>query len=104
MRGWAAVAVEDNGPGIPEDQRARVFQLFQRLTRDQAVDGVGAGLAIVRRIVHVHGGRIVVERGESLGGARFVVSMPVSDQSPAPESGAPRESSVAAASSPVAEA
>lgn len=103
-KGWAAVAIEDNGPGIPEDQRARVFQLFQRLTRDQAVDGVGAGLAIVRRIVYVHGGRIVVEQGESLGGARFVVCMPVADQSPAPGSGASRASSAPTATSPVAEA
>lgn len=71
-----AVAVEDNGPGIPPDQHTRVFQLFRRLTRDQDTEGVGAGLAIVRRIVGVHGGAVSVEDSASLGGARFVVQLP----------------------------
>ncbi|HCH65825.1 MAG TPA: hypothetical protein DFR83_23690, partial [Deltaproteobacteria bacterium] len=105
--GWAAVAVEDNGPGIPEDQRTRVFQLFQRLTRDQEVDGVGAGLAIVRRIVRVHGGRVAAEPGETLGGARFVVRMPVRDQRSSGVSAESRATGLSSSSStagPVAEA
>jgi chemotaxis family two-component system sensor kinase Cph1 len=74
--GWVAAAVEDNGLGIPEDQRDRVFQLFRRLTRDQDVEGLGAGLAIVRRIVNVHGGVVSIDQGPVLGGARFIVRMP----------------------------
>jgi signal transduction histidine kinase len=100
--GWAAVAVEDNGPGIPEDQRTRVFQLFQRLTRDQEVDGVGAGLAIVRRIVGVHGGKVTVEQGEALGGARFVVRMPL--QEGASSAIAVDQPAPVSSSAPVAEA
>jgi len=74
--GWVATSVEDDGPGVPEDQRARVFQLFRRLPRDQSEVGLGAGLAIVRRIAHVHGGSVSIEAGEYLPGARFVVMLP----------------------------
>ncbi len=74
--GRVAFAVEDNGPGIPEDQRDLVFRPFLRLARDQhRSDGVGAGLAIVQRIVSVHGGRVRVESGSVLKGARFVVEL-----------------------------
>ena len=75
---WArvSIAIEDNGPGIPEAERDLVFRPFLQLHRDQGKDGVGAGLAIVRRIVSVHGGRIRVEEGKTLGGARFVLELP----------------------------
>ena len=74
--GRIAFAVEDNGPGIPEDQRDLVFRPFLRLTRDKnRAEGVGAGLAIVQRIVSVHGGRVRVEEGRVLCGARFVVEL-----------------------------
>jgi signal transduction histidine kinase len=75
--GIAGVAVEDNGDGIaPEDQQ-RVFQMFCRLNRHAGKDGIGAGLAIVERIVLAHGGRVRVERSEALGGARFTVELPM---------------------------
>ena len=74
--GWVGAAVEDNGPGVPPDQRRTVFELFRRLPRDQGAEGVGAGLAIVRRIVHVHGGTVSVREGAELGGARFEVRLP----------------------------
>jgi len=74
--GRVAFAIEDNGPGIPEDQRHLVFRPFLRLTRDvHKAGGVGAGLAIVQRIVSVHGGSIRVEDGTVLKGARFVVEL-----------------------------
>ena len=79
---WVAVAVEDDGPGIPQDQRDKVFQLFRRLSRDQKEDGLGAGLAIVRRIASVHGGSVTVEAGKHLSGARFVVRLPGLQASP----------------------
>ncbi len=74
--GQVAVSIEDNGQGIPEDQRAKVFQLFRRLPRDQDQDGVGAGLAIVQRIASVHGGSVWIEDGTRLSGARIVVRLP----------------------------
>jgi len=74
--GRVAFAVEDNGPGIPEDQRHLIFRPFLRLNRDQhRAEGVGAGLAIVQRIISVHGGSIRVEDGTVLKGARFVVEL-----------------------------
>ncbi len=74
--GKVAFAIEDNGRGIPEEQRDLVFRPFLRLARDKdRGEGVGAGLAIVQRIVSVHGGRVRVEEGKVLKGARFVVEL-----------------------------
>jgi two-component system, OmpR family, sensor kinase len=72
------IAVEDDGPGIPEDERERIFEPFYRLdrSRDRATGGFGLGLSIVRKAVLLHGGSVHVERSR-LGGARFVVGLPV---------------------------
>lgn len=76
---WAYVAVEDDGPGIAEKDRERVFQPFTRLddSRTRASGGYGLGLSIVSRIAFWFGGQITVDRSEALGGARFVMSWPV---------------------------
>jgi signal transduction histidine kinase len=69
--------VEDDGPGIPRDQRERVFHRFHRTdaARDRASGGTGLGLAIVRAITDAHGG--TVRAGESLeGGARIELELP----------------------------
>lgn len=66
------VRVTDNGPGIPEDAREKVFQPFFT-TRPQ---GTGLGLALVQKIVVSHNGRMVVERGEA-GGAAFTMVLPL---------------------------
>ena len=72
------IAVEDNGPGIPLEQRARVFEPFYRLdrSRDRATGGFGLGLSIAHKAVALHGGSIRVE-SSPLGGARFVISLPL---------------------------
>jgi signal transduction histidine kinase len=67
------IAVADNGVGIPEDQRERVFEPMVRL--DKRVEGMGIGLATCRRVVDAHGGTIGVEAGPS-GGATFWVQLP----------------------------
>ena len=59
-------SVTDQGIGIPEDQRARVFQPFVRLQRSEAT-GSGIGLAIVQRIVELYGGRVWIEGNEQEG-------------------------------------
>lgn len=71
------IAVEDDGPGIPEAERERIFEPFYRLdrSRDRASGGFGLGLAIARQAVQLHGGSIRVEESK-LGGARFVVVLP----------------------------
>lgn len=80
--GRVCVAVEDNGPGVPPGERARIFKLFARLSRDAKKEGVGAGLAIVKRILEVHGGDIRVEDAQHLTGARFVVSLAAPSAAP----------------------
>jgi len=61
--------VEDDGQGVPDSARERVFKLFQRA--NTLVDGHGVGLAVTRRMITAHGGAIVVERSKALGGACF---------------------------------
>jgi hypothetical protein len=65
--------VKDNGPGIGEEHHEKIFGLFQRL--DENKEGTGVGLAIVKRIMEVHGGRVWVESaiGE---GATFWLAFP----------------------------
>jgi signal transduction histidine kinase len=71
------LTVDDDGSGVPEDQRERVFERFVRLDEARARDdgGSGLGLAIVREISRAHGGEAGVVAGP-LGGARFVVALP----------------------------
>ena len=72
-----SLSVEDEGPGIPEPERRRIWERFVRLDRDRETHraGTGIGLSVVRDLVELHGGSVRVEEGES-GGARFVVSLP----------------------------
>jgi two-component system sensor histidine kinase TctE len=72
--GSAWLQVEDNGPGIPAAERARVFQRFVRL--DPGATGSGLGLAIVRDIARLHGARVELSEGEGGRGARFTVRFP----------------------------
>jgi two-component system OmpR family sensor kinase len=75
--GQVVIAVEDDGPGIPEAERERIFEPFFRLdrSRDRATGGFGLGLSIARKAVLLHGGRLIAEDSE-LGGARFVMTLP----------------------------
>ena len=76
------LAIEDDGPGIPEPERERVFERFVRLDEGRARDagGSGLGLAIVRELAAAHGGAVVVVPGR-LGGARFEVRLPAASGS-----------------------
>ncbi|WP_111657149.1 ATP-binding protein [Isoalcanivorax indicus] len=77
QQGMAVMEVGDDGPGIPENERERIFKPFARLdkSRHRASGGYGLGLSIVQRIVEWHGGRIEVGRSDQ-GGALFRVSWP----------------------------
>lgn len=83
-RNGAGVRIEvcDEGPGIPDDQRARVFERFYRADSARPNDGGGAGLglAIARWIVDLHGGDIHSER-RSPHGCRMVVTLPAGTNS-----------------------
>jgi signal transduction histidine kinase len=77
----AVVAVDDDGSGVPESERARIFERFVRLDESRSRDsgGSGLGLAIVAEIVSAHGGSVRVT-DSALGGARFEIRLPaVSD-------------------------
>lgn len=77
---WS-LEVADEGPGIPAEERERIFAPYYRMTRDAggAVGGTGIGLAVVHRLVTEHGGRVHVAptNGDGASGARFVVTLPI---------------------------
>ncbi len=77
QEGGLEIAVEDDGPGVPEADREAVFHRFFRGddARNRAHGGSGLGLAISREIARAHGGEVWVETAAS-GGARFVVRLP----------------------------
>jgi two-component system sensor histidine kinase CiaH len=76
--------VDDEGPGIPEDDRERIFEPFTRLTGTtrHGSGGTGLGLAIARRIVEAHDGTIRADSPPT-GGARFTVELPAESESDA---------------------
>ena len=70
------ISVEDRGPGIPNDERGRIFDKFYRGSASSKVSsGTGLGLAIAREIVNFHDGKIRVEDAQPHG-ARFVIELP----------------------------
>lgn len=86
--GGEVIVVEDDGPGIPPEQRQKIFEPFhQAAARDQTA-GVGVGLALVARFAELQGGRAWVEDGEH-GGASFHVWLPSQPPSRRATSGPP---------------
>jgi len=75
--GWLIITVDDDGPGIPENQRDLAFRAFQRLdlARNQDKPGSGLGLAIARDIARSHGGDLYLE-DSPLGGLRARLRIP----------------------------
>ena len=70
-----SLIVQDNGPGIPVDERERVFDRFYR-GRDAPAAGSGLGLAIVRQIADLHGGSVTLSEGNTTGGLRALANFP----------------------------
>jgi signal transduction histidine kinase len=77
------IAVEDHGPGVPEQERTLIFERFARggmSGRRAGNDGAGLGLALVDEHVRMHGGRVWVEdRMDGEPGARFVIELPAEE-------------------------
>ncbi|MBJ7290981.1 HAMP domain-containing sensor histidine kinase [Williamsia sp.] len=91
--GTASVTISDDGQGIPEPDRQRVFQRFVRLDTDRqrSRGGSGLGLAIVAEIVHAHDGDVRVDEAVGGGAAVTVVlPLPGADQADEPPSAASR--------------
>ena len=73
------IAVEDDGDGVPEEQRSRIFEPFVRLDAGETRMGTGLGLTIVQRIVEAHGRPVSVARSE-LGGLRVETRWPLTGE------------------------
>jgi two-component system sensor histidine kinase KdpD len=73
------VCVEDQGPGVPQEQREWIFEKFHALPAANANGGAGLGLHICRLVVERHGGRIWVEDRPG-GGSRFCFTLPLVDE------------------------
>jgi signal transduction histidine kinase len=89
--GMAIVRVADRGPGVPPEERERIFERFHRGKATSEVSGFGLGLAIGRELAERMGGTLDIE--PSPRGARFAFTLPASASSPSPS----RESGSAAA-------
>ncbi len=73
------ISITDNGIGIDPDQADRLFQIFQRLHTEDEYEGLGIGLALCKRIVERHNGRIWVE-SEPGQGATFTFTLPTAKE------------------------
>ena len=75
-REFVAIQVQDEGPGIPEEDLSRVFERFYRVDKSRSRDpgGTGLGLAIVKHLVELHGGKVFAENRAG-GGAQFTIML-----------------------------
>ncbi len=77
------LSVRDAGPGIPDSQRARLFQPFERLHQEShpSISGIGLGLALTNTVIRRHGGEVIV-RSEAGHGAEFQLAFPKAQPGP----------------------
>lgn len=81
-RDWVSIAVSDQGIGIAAEELPRIFEAFYQSNRDKLEQqGSGSGLAIVKGIVEMHGGRVEVESQPGVG-STFTIVLPVASQEP----------------------
>jgi signal transduction histidine kinase len=80
-RGMVGIQIEDDGPGIPEAQRAELFTRGTRLDTT-GKPGTGLGLAIVRDVAEIYSGKVTLAESEDLGGLMVTLSLPEAPQHP----------------------
>lgn len=78
QEGFAVIEILDDGPGIPDDERERVFEPFYRRepSRNRDTGGIGLGLAVVRSVARAHGGEVDLENRPE-GGLKARVRLPL---------------------------
>jgi signal transduction histidine kinase len=81
-RPFVEVAVSDEGPGVSEADRERIFEAYVQACEQSRAGGLGLGLAVCKRLVEAHGGSIAVTERPG-GGSRFVFTLPAADASAA---------------------
>jgi signal transduction histidine kinase len=76
---WAKIEIADNGIGIAPEQQGRIFDIFAQVAPDGRMnqEGLGIGLALVKQLVELHGGRILLTRSASGEGSSFEVWLPL---------------------------
>jgi signal transduction histidine kinase len=72
----ATLTVADHGPGVPDDELARIFEPFYQTDSARRADGFGLGLAIAQRAINLHGGSIRATN-QSSGGLRVEIELPL---------------------------
>ena len=72
-------SVRDQGKGISQENRERVFESFEQSSKADAKEGTGLGLAICKLIIEAHGGKIWIEAGDNGKGSSFVTHLPVQE-------------------------
>jgi len=72
---WVRVTVQDDGPGVPADEREHIFEKYTRLKENQKTRGLGIGLAFCRLAVTGHGGTIGID-DEEKNGTKFFFTLP----------------------------
>lgn len=75
-KGSIRVCIADTGIGVPPEERDTIFQEFKTGRNSKTNHGIGLGLAICRKIIELHGGKIWVESRKEEGGSRFIFSLP----------------------------
>lgn len=90
---FAVVEVTDNGIGIPEAQLSEVFEMFSQVNRtmERSQGGLGIGLALVRKLVEMHGGSVEARSGGPGHGSTFTLRLPIADATQYSEEVAPRQ-------------
>jgi two-component system sensor histidine kinase KdpD len=74
---YVRLTITDRGPGIPEEERERVFDMFYRIKVGSTAAGAGLGLAICRGFIEAHDGRITAQPGTDGTGTQIVIRLPV---------------------------
>jgi two-component system sensor histidine kinase KdpD len=81
--GEVHIEIRDEGPGIPEDKREKIFDPFYRISKQDSQSGTGLGLTICRGIIRAHGGEIEADSPADGRGALFRIRIPQSQTYPA---------------------